>query len=314
MTSGDDGRKPGWVRIIELLDERPGASVQICDGERPELLAAGADHAVYTTEILDEKGRRRTVAVRLPRLDSAPDQPARANRAVAVQRLLADGSPGFEVPEPLAVIRCPEGLVVVEQRMPGRELAEIGVDGDVDPVATTVRVAAGCHELDTAPFREMLDGYPTRRDHARACIEIFDDLDLSAFDTAKSWCRAHLPSADPARVLHGDLLSQNILVDLRSGDDVRLSVVDWDAVRLGDPAFDLGMVTGGYETVFGTGQTADDLLEAYRRRTGEAVRRTTVRIYELWDRGRDVVEAFEHDEPGVDEIRDRFVELLDRTV
>ena len=204
----------------ELFGDR-GASVGAI--ETPELIAGGEDYLVYSAGVGGHQ-----VVVRVPRHPKA-SQPGRVRRAAGVLEILAERSLPFEVPRTLGFTDTAHGLAVVETRMDGVELAEAALDEGLSAADITARVAAACHRLDAAPFREVLDD----------------------------------PGGN-ARLLHGDLLPQNILVDT-SGDELTISVVDWDAVRLGDPEEDLKAVIRGYDTVFSTGETAEDLREAYEQ-------------------------------------------------
>ena len=49
-------------------------------------------------------------------------------------------------------------------------------------------------------------------------------------------------------LLHGDLLPLNLLWG-RETDE--LGVVDWESARIGDPAYDLAIVTRGHAKPFG---------------------------------------------------------------
>ncbi len=191
-----------------------------------EPLAAGEHYRVYASRrVVDGE----QLVVRLPRRAAGIGQPGRVRRAAGVLEILAERSLPFEVPRTLGFTDTAHGLAVVETRMDGVELAEAALDEGLSAADITARVAAACHRLDAAPFREVLDD----------------------------------PGGN-ARLLHGDLLPQNILVDT-SGDELTISVVDWDAVRLGDPEEDLKAVIRGYDTVFSTGETAEDLREAYEQ-------------------------------------------------
>lgn len=207
--------------------------VDISAGELA-FVGAGEDYAVFAADLRHQIGQE--VVIRIPREGVGDSQRARARRAVAVQRLLADREEQlpFAVPVPVGVADVDNGLAVVETKMPGVELGQVAVDEGLSAAEITARMAAACHQLDPAPFRPLpgeSDGSESQR----------------------------------SRLLHGDLLAQNILVDIDGGKPT-VSVVDWDRVRLGDPSRELAAVIRGDETVFGTGETAGDLLEAYNRR------------------------------------------------
>ena len=69
---------------------------------------------------------------------------------------------------------------------------------------------------------------------------------------------AHLPPATPSALLHGDLLGQNILFSL---DGEPLGLIDWEQTELGDPAYDLAIVTRGVKRPFKVSGGLDLLVE-----------------------------------------------------
>jgi len=87
----------------------------------------------------------------------------------------------------------------------------------------------------------------------------------------------HLPPDDPAVFLHGDLLGQNILVDFEGFR----GVIDWEYSRIGDPAYDLAIVTRGVRRPFKREDGLERLLEAYVAAGGAEVRLTEIRVHEL---------------------------------
>lgn len=78
-------------------------------------------------------------------------------------------------------------------------------------------------------------------------------------------------------LLHGDLLGQNIRLPL---DNAPLGLIDWERARLGDPAYDLAIVTRGARRPFQIDRGLDRLLEAYVLR-GTELRKEHVHLYEL---------------------------------
>jgi aminoglycoside phosphotransferase (APT) family kinase protein len=78
-----------------------------------------------------------------------------------------------------------------------------------------------------------------------------------------AWIRENLPPATPSRLLHGDLLGQNVLC---RPDGRSIGVIDWEAARLGDPAYDLAIITRGRRKPFGYTDGLFRLLDAYNER------------------------------------------------
>ncbi len=80
-------------------------------------------------------------------------------------------------------------------------------------------------------------------------------------------------------MLHGDLLGQNILFLL---DDERPGLIDWEAAEIGDPAYDLAIVTRGARRPFKEDDGLARLLDAYLEAGGQPVTAAEVHLYELW--------------------------------
>lgn len=106
------------------------------------------------------------------------------------------------------------------------------------------RISARLHALDPVPLERSLSATPDAVANPREFLDLLqkkaDGLrgrpDLAA---AAAWMRAH-PPRPPGRVAicHGDLHPFNLLVD---GD--RVSLIDWSAAMVADPAYDLAFTS-----------------------------------------------------------------------
>lgn len=77
-------------------------------------------------------------------------------------------------------------------------------------------------------------------------------------------------------------------------EEASISVVDWESVTLGDPAYDLAIVSRGHRRVFKTdGQRLPELVDAYNDRADAPVDIDHVRIWELWLKAKFFLETFE---------------------
>lgn len=94
---------------------------------------------------------------------------------------------------------------------------------------------------------------------------------------AHRWLGENLPPDEPARLLHGDLLGQNLLMH----PDRPTAVVDWEHALLGDPAYDLAIVTRGVRQPFQIAGGLAKLLAAYAERSGVELREREVRFHEI---------------------------------
>jgi len=95
---------------------------------------------------------------------------------------------------------------------------------------------------------------------------------------ARAWIEAHLTQR-PATVLHGDLLPQNLLWDFMGSGTI--SVIDWECARIGDPAYDLAIVTRGAQQPLKESGGFARLLTAYNEATSTSLPASAVRIHEL---------------------------------
>lgn len=147
-------------------------------------------------------------------------------------------------------------------------------------IEAIARVAAAIHSLPTEAF-DFLPSHADSAAHVRAELadlsdEFLDDNPVAA--EAAAWIRDHLPDNRPAAVLHGDLLPQNILYDDVNG---HLGVVDWEYAKIGDPAYDLAIVTRGNRKLFGADGGKARLINDYRRAGGAEVTPADVMIHEM---------------------------------
>jgi len=278
--------------VYEALAERriPGELRVL----RTVFLGEGLTYRTWGVEVEWERREERQaymgVVARIPHRDSEEDQPERARREEGLLRHLATLDPPFEIPEPIALVesdvRGRPRLAVVQGWVEGMQLnfKVAGIDGD-RPWEVVARVATFCHRVEPAPLMGLLPGYPTRRDHALTRLNEVAPASVPELATLRTWGEAHLPPATPARLLHGDLLGQNLLqrlfVDRSEGAvALPLGVIDWEYAEVGDPAFDLAVATRGRRRPFaGGGLTA--LVDAYNRLAPEPVQLHEVRLHEL---------------------------------
>ncbi len=260
--------------------------VDLGEGEqrlgRLTFVGKGLSFSAFEVTVMLE-GEATQVVVRLPHLDEEEDSSETTRRSIAVRRELARSDLAFRIAEPLGTAQTEAGLASVERWLPGAPMCDAMIQSMFDPVEVTASVAAACHAIDPAPFRSILGGPKTRRDHAERELEVLWRNDVREFQDARAWSAEHLPPDTPARLLHGDLLGQNILVSSPEigSRDWTASVIDWSEVQLGDPAYDLAIVSRGHRKVFREGQSLGRLVDAYNERAAEPVEIAHVRIFEL---------------------------------
>jgi len=198
--------------------------------------------------------------------------------ALASQRL------DFSVPEFICFVgdhNLPhDGFV--ETALPGLCLDDLKRNPDKRSfiIEAIARVASAVHKLPVDRFR-YLDGHPDVKTHVEARRDklstesLADDADASR---ALKWIDAHLHGDRPSVVLHGDLLPQNILWDW---DKERLGVIDWEFAQIGDPAYDLAIVTRGNAKLCRVQDGLKRLVDTYREAGGASVTPADVITHEL---------------------------------
>ena len=147
------------------------------------------------------------------------------------------------------------------------------------------KVAAGVHSMDNGHFAH-LPGGKTRAQHVRLRLDELDEdlfAEFSLAEQVRDWIASHLPSDDHTCVLHGDLLPQNVLYEWQSGGDAEglVSVVDWEMAQIGDPAYDLAIISRGNRKVCGVPDGLKLLLHDYVEFGGWKISLTDVRVHEL---------------------------------
>ncbi len=272
-----------WARAKRVLDcvfEEFGT----VDIGRVVKVGQGLSHQVFAANVElqnDPDALSGNYAVLLPMGTNTPTQEARlASRARLLQqraicRQVAAHSTSIRVPDLRAMIPLPEGDAIVRPFIRGIPLdLRAGRQPGVKPWEIVARVAASIHAIPAESIAEIR-GFPTRRAHALSELEQLEGLP-ELFD-AYNWALDHLPPDELSVLIHGDLLGQNILLD---PDDVP-AVIDWEYAKLGDPAYDLAIVTRGANKPFACAGGLERLLEAYANFRQQRVDEREVRFYEL---------------------------------
>lgn len=242
-------------------------------------LGSGLSWSTFGAECGWGGGETKLLVARMPESGA---NPGLADRAANERRLL-DHLGGLPIPFHVPAIHMLiplEGRAVacVQELADGRPLdLRAGRDRD-DPWEVVASVAAAVHQV---PLNGLsLPGPRTRR---AACDWVIDELRMLGGPertAAMAWVDAHLPPPEQgARLIHGDLLGQNLLVN--PFEPERVTVIDWEYARLGDPAYDLAVVTRGARKPFQVSDGLEKLLEAYNKRAALALDIASVRIHEL---------------------------------
>lgn len=274
----------GWARAKALLAwafgacSSPGAHVDV---GRVRKIGDGLSRKVYAAHVdlsPDPDHLSDVWAVLLPDRRTTPDDCRRWVREVWTLGQLARMQLPFRVPAALGAF--PEGDHPAAIR---RFIEGIPVDlragrmRSVRPAELVGRIAAAIHAVDVSDWPHRPSGGATRRAHAEEMLRAFDDLDGTEAEPARQWATHHLPSDRPAVLVHGDLLGQNILVHLEE----KPAVVDWEFCRMGDPAYDLAIVTRGIRRPFQMDHGLQRLLDAYAVAGADPITTSEVHFHEL---------------------------------
>lgn len=174
-----------------------------------------------------------------------------------------------------------EPIGMIETALPGFSL---GHHRDRAVLRLVARVAAQVHNLDAGKFGH-LQADANRHEHVQSALKEIDDAlfaDFRIADEVRDWISSQ-ETTGPCCVLHGDLLPQNILgnwpIDER--EQALAGIIDWEMACIGDPAYDLAIVTRGDRKVLGVRDGIKALVAEYGEAGGKAISIRDVRVHEL---------------------------------
>lgn len=249
--------------------------------DRVSFEGEGLSWRVYRASCVQADGGQRTLVVRLPQPDCGADQPERVRRERRLLDHLAQTALPIRLPKPVTEVPLSSGqLASVQEYLSGFPLEmRASRAAPVEPWEILAQLAAACHALDPDSLEEFLPGYTSRRDHALTSLKTLEASALPEAEEMVTWARCHLPPARPARLLHGDLLGQNVRLD--PFGEALPGLLDFSEAQLGDPAYDLAIITRGVRRPFQIEGGFERLLDAYNAQDVEPVQAGEVRLYEL---------------------------------
>lgn len=276
----------GWARALAALD---GLARQRCPrADRREVgravhLGAGLSRDAFTVELTVAPDAERIsdfYVVLLPRAEVEGDIDRRVRREMAALSALEGASVPFRLPRALGAWPDRHGTVLARTFVRGIPLdLRAGRQPNVRPWAVIGEIAVAIHRTDAMALVPPADRR-TREDHAREALAALATLDVPEARDALAWATEHLPPPEPAHLLHGDLLGQNVLLD--PGSEVPFGVIDWECASCGDPAYDLAIVTRCAREPFQIPGGAERLLGAYHDAGGSpSVTLDHLRVHEL---------------------------------
>jgi aminoglycoside phosphotransferase (APT) family kinase protein len=281
--------RAGWARAKRVL-ESVFARHDTVEIGRVRKVGEGLSHEVFAAYVEvrpDAGGRSGAYAVYLPNRRADPEQRADPMREATLLDRVAAETQAIRVPDVTAVVSTDGGDVMVRRYLEGIPLdLRAGHQHGVRPWEIVGQVAATIHGIDVMEV-SGLAGYPTSREHALA--EIVALGDLPELREAEEWALANVPPDEPSVLLHGDLLGQNILLHPSEPP----AIIDWEATMLGDPAYDLAIITRGVRRPFQIERGLERLLDAYAACAPWRITASAVHLHELCLAGRWYREALE---------------------
>jgi aminoglycoside phosphotransferase (APT) family kinase protein len=176
-----------------------------------------------------------------------------------------------------------EGIIgLIETAVDGESLELFSNLNEPDRLLKVIaKIAIAVHQLPKVEFGH-LKGTKESRDHLLGQLdelapELFDEFEQAA--RAREWVLSHLPENRAPVVLHGDLLPQNVL--FYGFENPSYSVVDWQEAQIGDPAYDLAVVTRGARQPHGVAHGLERLVELYNETAEQKLPVSAVIAHEL---------------------------------
>lgn len=254
----DDGDRPGQYRgarraFATRLFNRAVYQLDRDISGVVGFIGAGLWHNVWEASVEDERW-----VLRIPHGPPLPEHDVRLLREARILNWVRQQPLGLIVPRPVALVHTCFGLASVQTFVPGAP-----VEGG-PRIAAVASAARACHAIRVPLDWDWLESFPTRLDHAQERLERAREVDLPEGRDACAWIEAHLPLPEPSRLLHGDLLPQNVLVT--EGDE--LVAIDWAEAMVGDPAYDFCIVARGIRRPLGEPDARRRLLDAYHAAGG----------------------------------------------
>lgn len=244
-------------------------------------IAEGIGHDNYFFRVADE-----AYVLRLPKrfgpIRSKADAIVLLQREMETLRRLESCQVPLRIPKAVCPLldaqKALTGLIETALNGYGLKHMENGWNGR-SRLAIIGEVAARVHDLPVTKF-DHLEGHLDSESHIRSELEA---LPAAVFGSpvataAREWILEHVMKR-PAVVLHGDLLPQNILCDIQDG--AAICLVDWERAQIGDPAYDLAIVTRGNRQPQKEPNGLQRLLDAYAQAGEAVIDKNAVRIHEM---------------------------------
>lgn len=139
--------------------------------------------------------------------------------------------------------------------VPGEPLATLGVESNASPLAWRAAgaIARAIHDRPRPPWPGWTrDDYVRHLDRECSWLVGNGVVDGATVEAVRSNAEGALVSTD-STFIHGDLQAAHVLVD----GDIVTGVIDWEDAEVGDPHYDIAVLTVGHD------EHLDDVLTGY---------------------------------------------------
>ncbi|MBD3377593.1 phosphotransferase [candidate division KSB1 bacterium] len=147
-----------------------------------------------------------------------------------------------------------------------------------NPWEIIARVAAETHNISKQHLPSTIKHYSSWKEHVNSkTIEFQKFSHIQEIHDALIWIDENISEEQESVLVHSDLLGQNILLTL----DGEIFLIDWEYSFVGNPAYDLAIVTRGAKKPFQVASGLDKLLDAYWAFGGQKIEKKDVHIFEI---------------------------------
>ena len=267
MTRRRSGTNWSWLRwLIEFnLRQHAGFQQNFRLEEKIRWLGTGLFHENYLFEASSKPLVLRLGTVKRG-LQTRCEAVASLRREAKTLCALRTFNLPFMVPELICLVNNESGETVglIESAVDGMPLSLLVKGRDPEaPLRIIARVATEVHALAESEFTHLAQ-HVDSQSHVLANLNalpgpLFEEFAEAA--NARDWILGQLPHDRASTLLHGDLLPQNLLFE--DWENHQAAVVDWECAKIGDPAYDLAIVTRGIRKPLGVPGGLHRLVEFY---------------------------------------------------
>jgi aminoglycoside phosphotransferase len=285
MTLRGSGTNWSWLRwLIEFnLRRHPGFRKDFLLQGKIRSLGNGLFHENYLFEASGKYLVLRLGIVKLG-LQTRREAVTSLRREAKTLYALRSFNLPFVAPELICLANDESGETVglIESAVDGMPLSLLvkGPEPE-EPLRIVARVAIEVHTLAKSAFTHLAQ-HADSQSHVMANLNalpgpLFEKFVEAA--NARDWILGQLPHDQASTVLHGDLLPQNLLFENR--EKPQIAVLDWECAQIGDPAYDLAIVTRGIRKPLGVPDGLHRLVEFYNETAESKISANAVVVHEV---------------------------------